>query len=255
MFLKKEELMKNKEIKDELFGIEALKSHFQRVMSIQFDKLALPINNWRSVNIQLDKESSEPEREMEKFVPGSSRKPGICPNYGLIELCAEIMEIKPEELVKFDYFCGVVKGGLMIGGCHGRRKEVGGISEIPYWCCKAIKDLMSTALELAKTRKPVSIGKISDRPSKKEVEKVNRFHEASKKWWGGQDVLDAWRETVPKNVGMQIIKYSKSLLILTVQKLIDQLEEKTIGEGSALGFNSSCPVSPKYEHKQWLHID
>jgi len=238
--------MKNKEIKDKLFGIKALESFSQLAMSVRFEKHSLPISIWKPVNVQPNKKSTRLEKEMEKFILNNSKKIRICPHYELIKLGAGIMGIKPEELIKFNYFCGVIRKDPIINDYASRRLGLGKVTETPFWCCKAIGELMNKALELAKARKPVSIERISSRPSKEEVEKVNEFYEADKKWQRGQDVLDIWRKTIPENMGTGRTKYSDNLLISTVQELVVQLEKNTVGKNDALGFNASCSVAPKY---------
>ncbi len=257
-------------MKENLFGIKALESCFEYLLSLHEASAGQYGQNWRDKNIQPKegkKEESLKRRIAKETLKEKANKDGTnhtCPHYELLEFSAEIVGIKPEELASFDYFCGIIRKDVMVSGLGGRNRKVGGVEEIPFRCCSAIRYIIQRELELAKTKKPKPITQISESPSEDEKKKVQEFFEADEKFKAGQQIFNLWKKTVTKNIGTKKLKYSDNELILQVENLLKQLEKLATGKTDNITnffderfgrTNVPCAQTPKYERTQWLHID
>lgn len=222
-----------------LFGIEALRDDLEMFLTYALKERG----DWTDVNIQKNSEIKTKESGL-----------GVCLHYELIELCAEIVGIKPSELAYFDRFCGFFKKDIMVSGPFGGFSKLGGEEQVPFQCCEAIASILKSRLELLKAKKPESI-QISKTPSENELEKVQEFVSDDHKFKSGQKVYSFWKGVVPKKIGMREMKYSKKKLIAQIENLILQLNEKAAMRDPSSIFGVICKVAPKWKHNQWLHID
>ena len=205
---------------------------------------ARPVN-FKSVNV---KNSSLDPEEIRKKV-------NICPHYVLLEMIAEILGIGGLELSEFSNFCGVFVDRIMVGDSRGRHLEEGGVEKNPVSFCMTLYFLLDEALNLAKTETPQDLI-FNSKSSADEVDMASAVIESWKSYLIGRELLKVWRENVP-----QVIQMSNSgdgEIIKMVEVLHSRLKEQVIGNeaGNTIIFSVIlCPVAPKYDRNQWLHID
>ena len=209
----------------ELFGIKALERWFESFLKASQTGESV----WFGGNFQ----------------PGHPIGNSICPHYQLLEICAEVMEIKKNELVSFSHFCGVVQRYIMVGGPDGRRREMGGIEKNPFRVCEVIANLMEITIQCAGHEKPKPIKKISEFPDKKEREEIKNYLLDSEAFEIAQKILMKWRSGIPQIILMEK-EFSDIELISTAKNLQRQLKKQAVDE---------CEQAPKHYYNQWLHID
>ena len=241
-------------MENRLFGTKALEIWLNITLSAHDLGIGPHRQNWEDKNVQPKRKISDEKKQVDEMWDRNTDY-RLCPHYELVELCAEIMGIKPKELASFEFFCGLFSKDIMVGDRLGTYSKKGGVEKIPFRSCETIKDLMDQAVRFAKSRKPVSIGPISDRPSKKEVKKIEKFSLADEKFKLGQEILVIWKETVLSNVNTRQGSRSKRALILAVEMLSKRLGEVAVGEKSISGHGAACSQAPKYDRKKWLYID
>lgn len=211
---------------EELFGINALKKRFESFLTtFQIGRISMGQEQWIGKNFQF--------------------KSPVCPHYQLVELCAEAMEIRKDKLGSFCHFCGIAQKDIMVGGLDCRRKEVGGIEQLPFCACGVITDLMEIAIEVAKFKKPELVRKISESPDEKEKKKVRNYLAILEAFEIGQKILTKWKFGIPRIILMEK-EFSDINLILKVENLQEQLKNQAV---------DGCKQAPKRDHNQWLYID
>ncbi|MDP2934502.1 MAG: hypothetical protein Q8N59_01930 [bacterium] len=235
------------------YGTQALESFFEDFLSIfQMGGVGTFGRNWRNKNIQPERKIIETESVLGRG------KYDICPHYQLIETCAEIMGISPTTLLNFKFFCGIIlKEDTVGGGCFGHSRFFSQ-NHIPFTSCFAIMYILEEAVKLAKSEKPAEI-KISLRPTKEEVEKVNSYAVGEKKYNHGRQIIALWARTVPRTLRIRK-HYSKKDLILTAETLILSLKTQVVGDlnlsdVSLIHRSPICPVAPKHEDNRFGFID
>jgi hypothetical protein len=227
------------------FGIKALEALFQAFLFAQ-GEFGVVQDRWEHKNLQPGRKARS---RLYWYLGGHN----ICPHYDLIELCADIMGIKPSELAKFDYFCGFLIKTTYLPVSMSLLPKKGATKLIPFRCCGAIRDILTLAIDYAKSERPKPIGEISGSPSEKQRKELKDFLIADKRFKEGRQILRLWARTIPENVGVRKKKYSEKQLIFEAENLLQQLKKKAAGDIFSL--TGPCEVAPKYEFSQLFPLD
>jgi hypothetical protein len=130
--------------------------------------------------------------------PGKESNMPVCPNYQLIEICAEFAGIDPNDLASIDDFCGYgVKYENTLGFLSGHR----GNTYHPRTTCTNLRDKLNDMMDLVTEDidfpKDDEVGAaLFEKDLKKREELLMKEVKRMEKYNKKQIILDKWREAV-----------------------------------------------------------
>lgn len=183
-------------------------------------------------------------------------KIGICPHYTLLEVIAEMLYVTPEEFQEIKQFCGYTETPIMVDGPYGRHGEIGGASQEPVTCCRALHDMLGVCIGILQTVEPPPIN-VDIHASREYLQEAQANIAKWRQFKEGQCVYEELSESISRLFPtLPFGGWDETVKSLTTIQA--RLEEQVTGDTDnmyGILWKPVCVQAPQRKYNQWLHID
>lgn len=204
---------------------------------------------WQAENIQ--------RMDFELCTPGHPAGQQLCPHVELLAETAAIVGIGEEELRGLKHFCGVFRSDIMAGGPSGRLMRHAGHEDTPFRACEVLafmlnrcNEIVTLAIEHRDDELAVTVNiQSGELAIKSALERIGLIRQCQ---LGLQlDLFFKDRFGAVRTSDEEVLRE----LAQARQRLINRVFGRH-KEPSLFGYGPEhCPVAPKHQRNQFLHID